>query len=286
MIKFNLKRVKFSNNDLNRKIKIPDKLTPKLAELIGIIIGDGNIYTKDRFELTIIGDIIEDKEYHEENVTNLFKDLFSINTKSEEKYFKNGSCRRVRIKSKAVISFLINVIGLKSGRKQKINIPKSIKYSKDKRIIYSFLRGLADTDFSIKFKTRYNKKNYYPIIIGNLCDKTLVLQLKDILERMGFHSHIENRTKYDKSVKKTYYSYALNIVGKENLMKWMDKIGFNNKRHLIRYSVWKTIGLCPPFTNIKKGEEIIKEHRGRIELPKRSSAGFRSTIVPPVLRDM
>lgn len=285
MVNLNLNKVKFSNNDLNRKIKIPNKLTLELAELIGIIIGDGNLYTKDRFELTIIGNITEDKEYHEK-VTKLFKKLFNISTKSEEKYFKNGTCRRIRIKSKAIISFLIKIIGLKSGRKQEVDIPKLIKYSKDKKIIYSFLRGLADTDFSIKFKTRYNKKNYYPIIIGNLCDKTLVLQLKDILEGIGFHSHIENRTKYDKFVKKTYYSYALNIVGRENLTKWMDKIGFNNKRHLIRYSVWKTIGFCPPFTNIKKGEEIIKEHRGRIELPKRSSAGFRSTIVPPVLKDM
>ncbi len=286
MVNFDLNKVKFSNNDLKRGITIPNKLTQKLAELIGIIIGDGNIYTKDRFELTITGDITEDKEYHEEHITKLFKDLFKINVKTEEKYLKNGSCRRMRIKSKAILFFLIKEIGLKSGRKQKINIPKSIKYSKDNEIIYSFLRGIADTDFSIKFKTRYNKKNYYPIIIGNLCDKTLILQLKNILERMGFHSHIEDRTKYDKSTKKVYHSYAINIVGKENLMKWMDKVGFNNKRHLIRYSVWKTIGFCPPFTNIKKGEEIIKEHRGRIELPKRSSAGFRSTIVPPVLKNM
>ena len=104
-----------------------------------------------------------------------------------------------------------------------------------------------------------------------------------MLEEIGFHSHVENRTKYDKCIDKTYLSYAINVAGKENLKKWMDKIGFNNKRHLTRYNVWRIIGSCPPFTNIKKGKEIIKkEHRGRIELPKRSSAGFRSTIVPPV----
>jgi len=258
MVRLDTNKVEFSNNDIKRGIKIPQELTPELAEFIGIVIGDGNIYTKDRFELTIVGHMQEDKEYHEKIISKLFKDLFNINVKSEVKYFKNGTCRRTRIKSKAVISFLIRTIGLKSGKKQEVEIPKQIKNSENEEVIYSFIRGLADTDFTIKFKTRYKKKNYYPIIIGNLSDKKLVYQLKSLLEKIGFHSHIENRKTYDDIRKKNYFTYAINIVGKENLKKWMQKIGFKNKRHLVRYNVWKLKGYCPPFTNIEKGEQIIK----------------------------
>lgn len=257
MDKLDLSKVKFSNNDIKKEIKIPIDLTPDLAELIGIILGDGNIYTKDRYELTIVGDIEEDKEYHEKVILILLKNLFNINAKSEEKYFKNGSCRRIRLKSKAVLSFLTEVIKLKSGKKQDVKIPPAIENSEEEKVLCSFLRGLADTDFGIKFKTRYKKKNYYPIIIGNLCDKKLIYQLKSLLERVGFHSHIENRKKRDSLTKKDYFSYAINIVGKQNLEKWMLKIGFNNKRHIIRYKVWLLLGYCPPFTNIEKGEKII-----------------------------
>jgi hypothetical protein len=253
-----IKKEDFSNGDIKRGVKIPDKLTPELAEIIGIILGDGNIYTKDRFEINITGDITEDKEYHEKIISKLFENTFNIKIISKDKFSKNSSCRRIQIRSKAIVSFLTKIIGLKSGRKQEINIPKLIRYSTDNKIIFSFLRGLADTDFTIKFKTRYGKSNYYPIVIGNFCDKTLVLQLKEVLEKTGFHSHIEPRTKFDKLMNKTYQSYAINIVGKRNLSDWMDKIGFNNKRHLIRYSVWVSFGFCPPFTNIEKGEEMLK----------------------------
>lgn len=275
MLNYDTQNISFSNNDLKREIKIPNKITPELAELIGIIIGDGNIYTKDRFELTIVGHIKEDKEYHEEFILKLLKKLFNIDAKSEEKHFTSGTSRRIRIKSKAILNFLIKVVGLKSGKKQDIIIPKSIINSNEE-IITSFLRGLADTDFYMKFKTRYKKKNYYPIIIGNFSDSLLVYQLKKLLERIGFHSHIENRKRYDKIAKKEYFSFAINIVGKENLKKWMEKIGFRNKRHLVRYKVWKTIGKCPPFTNIEKGETILS---GEGESNSRKVA-LQATAVP------
>ena len=66
------------------------------------------------------------------------------------------------------------------------------------------------------------------------------------------------RKKYDRERKKYYFSYALNIVGYKNFEKWMQKIGFRNERHLMRYKVWKIKGFCPPYTNIEKAKEILK----------------------------
>lgn len=253
-----IKRIEFSNRDLKRKIKLPDKITPKLAELIGVIIGDGNIYMKkSRYELHIYGDIKEDEDYHKRVILKLFKELFNLNTESKEKYFKTNSCRRIDIKSKAIISFFNKIIGLKPGKKHNIQIPKII-FDSNKEVIYSFIRGLADTDFYLKFKTRYGKKNYYPILIGNFGDKSFSYRLKELFERIDFHSHIEHRTKYDKMRKKEYFSYAINIVGKKNLERWMQTIGFSNKKHLVRYNVWKAKGYLPPYTTISKGEKILK----------------------------
>lgn len=82
-----------------------------------------------------------------------------------------------------------------------------------------------------------------------------------------------------------HYTESLNI--------WMRKIGFQNKRHLIKYKVWKLKGYCPPFTNIKKGE-IIMRSAGRESNPHKSACyNFcrfvfmpkakigRSAVVPP-----
>ena len=254
------KNIKFSRYDLKREIRLPKKITPELAELIGIIIGDGNIYMKNnRYELHFYGDIKEDKEYHEKKILKLLDKLFNAKTSSKIKHFKNSNCRKITFESKAVTSFLTKIIGLKAGRKENIQIPKIITSGGDK-IIYSFIRGLADTDFTIRFKTRYEKKNYYPIIIGNFKDKKLVYGLKELFNKINFHCHIERRTKYDKDTEKNYEGYAINIVGKENIRVWMRKIGFDNKRHLIRYQVWKKLGFCPPHTNISKGESLLNKN--------------------------
>lgn len=258
MKEFNIDKIDFSTKDLKRKISVPNTLTPELSELIGAIIGDGNLYIKNsRFELHIYGDIEEDRNYHKQ-IIKLFKKLFNLDTQSKEKYFKKASCRRIDIKSKAIAYFFWKIVGLKPGKKNNIKIPKMIKNS-NKKIISDFIRGLADTDFYIKFKTRYGKKNYYPIIIGNFSGEEFVNELKLLFEEIGFHSHIEKRKKYDKIRKKTYLSYAINIVGKNNLEKWMQNIGFNNKKHIVRYNVWKKLGFCPPYTNINKGELILNK---------------------------
>ena len=43
-MKFNLSNIRFSKRDKEKQIKIPNQLTPELAEDIGIHIGDGSLY--------------------------------------------------------------------------------------------------------------------------------------------------------------------------------------------------------------------------------------------------
>lgn len=257
---FNLECIEYSRYDKKRKIKLPVKLTPDLSELIGIITGDGNIYVKNkRYELLIVGDANEDLEYHKKHINSLFKKIFNVSPSTKIRVFKNlRRCVTTKFESKAITSFLTAQVGLPNGKKSNIKIPKCI-INTNKENICRFLRGLADTDFSIKFKTRYRKKNYYPIIIGHFSSNSFVEELKDLLNSIGFSSHIEKRIKFNKKNNKKYYSSSINIVGKKNFKKWMDYIGFSNKRHLIRYNVWEKIGYCPPYTNIEKGQLILNQ---------------------------
>ena len=49
------------------------------------------------------------------------------------------------------------------------------------------------------------------------------------------------------------------MYGEKNLKLWMDKINFNNFKHLSKYLIWKQYGFCPPKTNLKQREEILSE---------------------------
>jgi len=55
--------VLYSYRDKKREIKIPTILTPNLAELMGIIVGDGHIrfIENSKYDIHIYGDMNEDK---------------------------------------------------------------------------------------------------------------------------------------------------------------------------------------------------------------------------------
>lgn len=257
---FNLECIEYSRYDKKRNIKLLTRLTSNLAEFIGIMVGDGNIYIKNnRYELLIVGNANEELRYHKKHINSLFKKIFNVSPITKIRIFKDSRrCVTTKFESKAITSFLTTQVGLPNGKKNNIEIPRCI-INTNKENIYRFLRGLADTDFTVHFKTRYGKKNYYPLIIGEFSSKILVYQLKDLIKKIGFNSHIEKRNRYNKKRDKTYISYKVVITGNNNFKNWMNKIGFVNERHIIKYLVWKKFGYCPPYTNIEKGQLILKQ---------------------------
>ena len=88
---------------IHRESKIPKKITPNLAEFIGIMLGDGCIY-KPNSQITIsCGEI--DKKYILQYILDLVKNLFSKNV-SFRKITKGGlDCRFC---SKKVCNYLNN----------------------------------------------------------------------------------------------------------------------------------------------------------------------------------
>ena len=258
----NISKVKFSNSDIKRSINIPKKLTPELCEIIGILAGDGCIYKrKNRYEIYIDGDSREDLQYHENIITGLFKNIFNLKIKTYK--IKNKNAIRTRIDSKAIFTFLNKCIGIPYGKKSKnLIIPNCIYYNK--KFIYNYLRGLADTDFYLKFKKikgiKKNKRHYYPLIIGNSSSIKFIKKLHLLLKKIDLSNYIHNRRTYLKTTKKFYRGYSINILGKKNLEIWMKNIGFNNRRHLTKYLLWKKLGYYIPRTTLQERENLLNSN--------------------------
>ena len=124
-MKFNLSEIKLSKKDIKKGLTFPSEMNEKLAEDIGIMIGDGGIgvYKYNNFTNSIVsvdGNSIIDKEYLLEYVNNLKFRLYNLSFKP---YFKkNRNEMRIRMYSQGLVHFYTKVIGLPLGKKTNIGI--------------------------------------------------------------------------------------------------------------------------------------------------------------------
>lgn len=260
-MKLNLSKVEFSKVDIKRGIKIPRFLSSSLAELIGTHIGDGNAYQfsskygKRRTQISYAGDIRDDYEYYLNCIIPIIKNLFGTEPKLES--WKNWFS--VRIYSLAIFMFYTQILGLPFGKKANIVKVPEIIFEGSKEIICSFLRGLADTDFSLTFQKKHKKVHYYPIIKIGVASKQLIIDLEKIFTSLEFKVHAEfDKEEYNKQIDKVYIKNYLYLNGKKNLNLWMKLIGFHNPKHLTKYLVWKNFGFCPPKISLKERKSILE----------------------------
>ena len=114
----------------------------KLAELIGILQGDGNIHKKSNC-VTIVGSL-EDLDYYKDHVIPLIKSLFPIGPKLRRRNDRNAYY--IDFNSKEVVIYLTKFIGLVRGNKVNARIPKIIK--RNQKLMLHFLRGLFPFGFN------------------------------------------------------------------------------------------------------------------------------------------
>lgn len=200
-------------------IIIPKKMSPELAELIGILMGDGYLYNGiNKYTIGIVGHPKTDFEYYK-YIVNLIKDLF--NKKVQIK--KIGRGIRIIFDSKEIFRFITKYIPYyKGGKSDKIIIPKELlqRWNLTKHTI----RGIVDTDGLIFTSNKPGSPNYPSIEITTSSNK-LAIQLKNILQDNGFK--VAKIWSYkSKNSKKTTYKVPLN--GVNNIILWMSQIGFSN----------------------------------------------------------
>jgi len=210
-------------------IKIPGK-SEKLAELIGIILGDGNInyYKKGKkigvYQINIAGDKNLDKDYHLNYVTPLFKELFEVKVK--ERLSKIGNGRYLVISSKQLVNFLISS-GLKPGSKIKNQSTIPIWVWGNKNFLRVCLRGLIDTDGSI---FRMSKRDYNLIRINFTNHNfTLLNDSRKAFLELGYHpSKIINNRQF-------------HLSRQNEIKEYLKEIGFKNAKHIRRLNNFSPI---------------------------------------------
>ena len=135
-----------------------------------------------RYEFVYGGYLIDDWNYFDRILRKRKKEFFNLIIRI--KRIKNKKGIRCFYYSKAVLQFF-KMLGVKEGRKDNIGISDIIKNS-SKNIKVTFLRGLADTDFSVSFKNKTIKGYTYPVIKGSFKSKPLIIDIEAILKEFGF----------------------------------------------------------------------------------------------------
>jgi hypothetical protein len=216
----------------------------KLAEFIGILLGDGNLHKKSDC-ITIVGSL-EDFYYYTGYVIPLIKSLFNGNPKLRKRNDRNSYY--IDFNSKETMDYLTKDIGLIRGNKINAKVPSMI--IENRRLIPPFLRGLFDTDGCLKFSKQTRNENYYPRIQYCFRDSKFTWQVKNLLDRinLAFCSWEDNR--HNKTI-------FFQMSGSKNLEKWMEIVNSNNYVHKSKYLFWKKFGHYQPKSSLISRVEAL-----------------------------
>lgn len=201
---------------VTKPIKKP-AFSSKLAELIGILLGDGGI---TRRQVTITLNKYDDKEYAN-YVRNLFVKLFGVIPSVHKR--QNASIISIVISRRELVKFLVEN-GLKIGGKvrQQVRVPYWIE--KSEFFTKSCLRGLFDTDGCFYLDKHYYKDRIYYNCAMNFSNRSLPILFffKTKLEQFGFHP--TRNKKFNVSLRK-----------ENEIIRYFQKIGSFNPKHLNKY---------------------------------------------------
>jgi hypothetical protein len=207
----------------NTKDFIPPNNKEDLAEVIGIILGDGHVSEIKRGKKTrvycirIAGNSKTDKDYIFRYIPNLFMKVF--NEKGSIMTTPNKNCGYFTVYGKNLIEY-IKLLGLKSGNKKKNNqgIPDWIK--SDKILLARCIRGLIDTDGSIH-KISKNNNNLRIDFTSKI--PQLLIDTHEAFISLDFNP--------SKIICKSHFF----LSRQKEIEKYIEKIGFSNSKNLKRY---------------------------------------------------
>jgi len=196
----------------NDKIVLPNVLTPKLAQLIGYLIGDGNI-EKDRLNLYDASKPIA--EYYKKE----FSELFNAN--SSLRFRKNKNYYETRIHGRPLGRFFKSEFPeIKKALDTKI--PVKILKSKEE-VIRCFIKGVFDAE-------GYVSDDALALGMNN---KIFIQQLQMLLLRLGiissFNEYDNRRNPYSDN-----HRFTLRIGDKTSLILFRKLINFRSEEKYLK----------------------------------------------------
>jgi hypothetical protein len=229
-------KIKFNKKDIDKGLTLPKQVSAELAYLCGILVGDGSIYgRKEKHEYLIkcVGNPKDEQELYYKIIGPRFKSVFGFIPKI--KYHDSATTFGFALYSKNLYKYLTKDIGLLEGRKdERLGIPGIFK--ENKQLIIPFIRGVFDTDGCITFKKRYSEKPYYPVITLASKSKKLVQEIAEVLKNLDLkvveiydYKLIDQRIKAGSTI-----INRIELNGTHNLKKWLENIGFESPKHLLK----------------------------------------------------
>ena len=204
--------IKNSQSKNTKKIKTP-RLNEKLAEFIGIYLGDG---TMTKYFIKISGDFRVDLPYFL-YLKKLIKDVFDVGSSitRDKKY----NTLYLTIFSKSICDLFNKKFGLKPGNKirNKSKVPEKILDNRE--LATACLRGLIDTDGSISRRGRNGSQFCIQFTSHN---KKLLDQVYEVGKKL------EIFTFYDKT--------GTGTNKWEKIIKYFRIVGSSNLRHIVRFN--------------------------------------------------
>ena len=182
----------------------------KLAEFIGIMLGDG-YFGDTRLKITL--NSVDDFEYMG-YVSRLINSLFG--EKAIIKFRKNEKTVDLFIFKRKVLNYLTEKGLLKSPKRNTATIPKEfLKFD------LAVLRGYFDTDGSVVITN--NNGTIYPRLEMKVCPSPMQGQFVQILRKHKFRFGVYEIGRGE---------VRIQMNGKKELKKWSNLVGFSNKKHL------------------------------------------------------
>jgi len=214
------------------KLKFPSKENPKLAEFVGILLGDGSIGIYEcksehrvslQYKLQISTNSIDDLEYIS-YLENIIQDLFGLKPK---KFFRKGenTCD-IRIFYRDVIKFVLNDMGMVVSPKW--NRAKIPDFCMNNDLELMVLRGYFDTDGCVTVTN--NNGTSYPQFEMKVCPSPMQNQFLTILKRRGFRFQLSDIGKG---------KIRIRLNGKKQTEKWIKEVGSSNPKHISKYLKYK-----------------------------------------------
>jgi len=199
----------------------------RIAEFIGIMLGDGSIGIYDtkadnkikKHRVVKVSLDSRNKDYAN-YVFNLMKDVLEVEPRIHLKKTENAVDICTFRKEK--LHYVLNEIGLRLSPKwNSMEIPEKYFVSK---YYPPLLKGLFDTDGSL---TTFNNNGIlYPRIEIKICPSPAQKQFIEILDKLGFNYKIQ---KLDKE------KIKIRISGVKELRKWFEIVGSSNIIHIEKF---------------------------------------------------
>lgn len=226
-MRFPVENFVISYVDRKQGLCLPAEPSEELAELIGILAGDGHIGKpgpgKDHC-ISIALNSLDEQEYAV-HVKSLFVQTFGLQFTTYA--HPHEHLLNIHRKSLGIINYLAAIGYVKQNCL--VTVPPWIFTSDN--YASRFIRGVFDTDGCIALKRNHGRHEFYPVACIKSKDRCMIFRIAKWLFLKGIPLHVAKRRTLDPRTQTFASTTQLQVNGYTNVGRYMHIIGTSNKKN-------------------------------------------------------